>query len=90
MHNNWKAKTSLNQIIQVLDLVNKLYLIKFQVPGLGALVLERAGDLTLASWESSQDSIGVVYAQEQLEGFKARAFFHMCAEHSPHPLFPGA
>jgi hypothetical protein len=35
--------------------------------------------------------IGVLDAQEQLEGFKPKAFFHMCGEHSPpHPVFPGA
>ena len=77
-------------IIQVLDFVNELYSSKFQVPSPGALV-GGAGDLTLSSRELDHNSIGVLDAQEQLEGFKPKAFFHMCGEHSPpHPVFPGA
>jgi hypothetical protein len=75
-------------IIQVLDLMNELFSSKVPStrpwrPGWGA------GDLTLTSCELSHKLIGVD-AQEPLAGFKPKAFFHTCGEHSPHPVFPGA
>jgi hypothetical protein len=63
---------------------------KFHIPGPGAGW--GAGDVILTSCESAScKSIGVLDTQEQLAaGFKLKAFFHTCGEHSPHPVFPGA
>jgi hypothetical protein len=65
--------------------MNRLFSSKFQVPGPG----QGAGDLTLTSQESSYELIGVD-AQVLSVGFKPKAFFHTCGEHSPETAFPGA